>query len=317
MTLVKFADPDKAPPAPPPRRPPHVVLDDVDGGSPRGSSHHRQIRGCPREYALAKIVKLRPGTDNEALTVGWIFHKGLESYYYHWLHNPQSTIAEREAQAWANVGLIATEPGYEETWKTVERILGSYFDHYRQHDNWRILAVEETLIAHRPDVYSARLDLVIENLDDGGTWIVEHKSARAISSTLLEGYQLDLQVLGQAWLFQRCVDLKKYPPFRGVIVNITSKAMTPRHERVHVMPSHYHMEAFERQLASWKRILPVYAQEGYPQDFSKCTRNFRRCTYFDLCHAFPAETVVQLMQKPAPFGYSKDGDEVLLDDTVE
>lgn len=277
----------------PPRRPAPVVLDASapaqTSGSPRGSSYYKRLRRCPREHALAKHALLAPVRDDEALTVGWLFHLGLEVYYRAQLAG--ADLVEREREVWAKLRPIATEPGYEDTYVTLERCLASYFDRWRDVDHWRVLAVEETVgVRWGRMEYSARFDLLVENLDDKGFWIVEHKTARALTSDLIEGYQLDLQTLGQVWLARSCLDLKALPPFRGVVVNITTKHVKPQHQRVLVCPSDAHLRAWQQSMGDWTSIAQRMEELGYPQAFGTCTgpdRGYRRCNYFELCHGWP------------------------------
>ena len=274
-------------------------------GSPRGSTYYKRIRLCPREHALAKIALLTRDRDDEALTVGWLFHAGLEAYYKAQLAGADPV--ERERACWAYLRPVVLEPGYADTWGTVERCLASYFDRWRDVDRWRVIQAEETIgLRWNGLEYSARLDLLVQNLDDGGFYIVEHKTAKTINADLVEGYQLDLQTLGQVWLARQCLDLKQLPPFRGLLVNITSKHVKPQHQRVLVCPSDAHLRAWERSMNDWTALAALMAELGYPQALGNCTgpsRGYRRCAYFDLCHFWPEATAEDWAYWDPPEGY--------------
>lgn len=160
--------------------------------------------------------------------------------------------------------------------------------------------VESVFTDGREMTYSAHVEKTHVHTTNG---IVTHNSARNITTDLLEGYQLDLQILGQFWLMRKCVDLAGLPPLKGVIVNIGTKQKTPRFDRVVVCPSDQHLIAFERAMETWTTVSAVYAQLGYPRAFGKCIgpdRGYRRCSYFDLCHAYPLRGTDEWLVEPDP-----------------
>lgn len=296
------------------RRPAPEVLGAPNAGpSPRGSTFYARMRSCPREHALYHLARLRQVTDNEALTVGWLFHYGLEAYYRHiWTAQQagakpgdQKVIADAEKVTFEGLQALADEPGYDDTYPKVESMLGSYCDRYRR-DAWRIVAVEETLEVFDPITYSCRLDLVVEN--SSGLWEVEHKTARYFGASVVEGYQLNWQVVGQVYALRQVIDLEQYPPFKGVLVNLTSKHSPPRHLRLEVTPSQAHLDAFEDMVATWSRMLPIYGEQGWPADWTSCAgarRGYARCQYFDLCYAYPNTTINDWMTEEPPYGFTR------------
>lgn len=299
------------------RRAPGLVIGRQDGPSRIGSSYYKQLIRCPREHALQAIAGLRRVGDKEALTVGWLFHHALETYYTGLRDGADPSTAERAAIV--ALEPIAEEPDYEETYETVLRVCGTYFDFYRGKDDWRIIAVEETLeyVEAADFEYSARIDLVIEQLPSRyatrapGLYVVEHKTARYLSEDLLVSYQLDLQILGQVWLMRSCVNLASYPPFKGVIVNIITKQKKPECERVEVCPSPAHVADFERQMRLWYELRDIYAAMGWPKHLGACSgfaRGYTVCPFYDICHAFPEMSVESLAYLAPPFGYCREED---------
>jgi hypothetical protein len=290
------------------RRPAQVVLGVVDAGaSPAGSTYWKTMRRCPREHALRHVAGLRRSSGaSEALTVGWLFHLALEAYYRSLLTDADGV--SDEGAAWAAIKKLEGEGGYEETYPEVERLLAGYFETYRRQDAWRVVAVEETLASVDDGLhYSARLDLVIE--EAGRLWIVEHKTARAITPDLLSGYQMDMQIMGQVWLFGRCVDLSVYPPLAGVKINIATKTKVPKYERVEVYPSRQHLAAFEESMRQWSALEGAFAGLGWPKALGNCTgpsRYFGQCDYFDVCHGRPEANVGMISAEDPPFGFTRD-----------
>lgn len=332
----------------PERRPPGVVLGIEDGPSPVGSTFWKTLFRCPREHALRNEAGVRSIHRWEHFDVGWLFHVGLEEYYgairthqealnryllsakdrntdqYLWGNLPD---AERRAFEKV-IDPLSAEPGYCEPQRTktgralpstvevLTTTLGAYFDHYRRRDRWRVIGQEATLQV--PDelygfAYSTRLDTLVEDYDPtyAGMWIVEHKTARSVTEDLLLSYQLDIQILGQVWLVLHCLDLSQLPPFRGVVINITTKHKTPRFERLRVTPSLDHLRMFERTMYYWHEMREEAELRGWPQAIGHCAgapRGYTRCDYYNLCHGRPDVPVERLMKDDLPYGYVRLGD---------
>jgi hypothetical protein len=301
------------------------------GASRAGSTMWKRARRCPREHALYQSG-LRRSQAKEALDFGILFHHALEVYYrtiqadqarldeagapwddaYYW-----GALDEAERAVWASLATFQGEPGYEETYERLETTLTHYFLTYRRRDRWRVLAVEETLEYAVDFVFTARLDLIVEDVDRTGLWIVEHKTTRAITDDLLSSYQLDLQILGQVFLVQQCVDTDALGvPFRGVMVDIATKHKVPRFERVEVCPSRDHLANFAQSMRDWNVLFDVWRDLGWPQALGNCagaTRFFKTCPYYAVCHGRPAVSVDDLMAEYAnagpPVGYHFAGDD--------
>lgn len=244
--------------------------------------------------------------------------------------------ARAENAALDVVEAYAEEPHYRQTYHDCTRVISGYFDHYRGQDWWRVLAVEETLIYQdttmpeaelwegdavgsrdhriefRPFAYSARLDAVVQDLAPGrgGVYNVEHKTAKFINEDLVHGYQQDMQILGQHWLLDRCVDPASLPaPIMGVIVNIATKQKTPSFERVEVSPSPYHLQAFEDSTRRWDVVNALFRWAGYPKALGSCAgalRGYSRCAYYDLCHGYPERTIADFVREAPPVGYHRE-----------
>ena len=311
------------------RRAPDEVLGVVSSASPRGSTYYSRMLRCPREHALANVVRLSIVGDNEALSQGFLFHHALEALYRSIAAQQRTAFGddlvegavaqvmgaftqmfERAfAAALDAIAVFANEPGYEDMYPALITMLRAYRDNYAE-DPWWVVAVEETLVSEDPE-YSARLDLVVINLSEMRLYVVEHKTARAFTDDLIAGYQLNLQVLGQAWLVRNLVDLSKYPAFGGVIVNLVSKHKAPQVTRVPVFPSDAHLRAFEDALRAHEVTALLQRTLGYPPDFTKCAgalRGFRKCDYYTLCYTQPVLDVRALTEEQAPHGYVRKND---------
>ncbi len=334
-----------------PRRPAHVVLGVFGGGSPHGSTRYKTRRLCPFEDGLITVAKLRPTRTHEALDTGWICHAAWEAYYgtirtyqktFNGLPRKDSArheffwgaLPEAERAAIAVIESYRNEPNYGGTYEDALRVITHYVDHYRREDWWEIVATEETIVyeeeletpirLYNADGsiaveqthwrYSTRLDTLVINHAPGlyGLYDVEGKTTKIINQDLIHGYQQDMQVLGQQWLIEHCLDLDEFPPWKGVIVNIASKAPTPKFERVHCIGSPYHLAAWERSTRQWAFANAFLAEIDYPKSLGSCAgalRGYSRCAFYDLCHAFPEKTLKDFTDEPPPFGFYRDEQE--------
>lgn len=310
------------------------------GASPKGSTFRKSLIQCPHEHGLLYEIGLRPSVPTEPLTVGLIFHYALQRYYeeifkfqrefevtwkknnvknplgyrnedaYYWAHEGQAAKV-----AWAAVSKLETATGYEDTWKTVSRIVDGYFDRYSRVDRWRILAVEETIeyygLASGTFDHSTRLDLLVEDTTVCRSYTIEHKTARWISQDLVDFYDLDLQILGQVWLAARCVDWTNLPPFGGSKINIVSKNKTPLFIRHDVLPSVRHLLAFEHMITDWEYVREFYKRIGWPKALGQCAgapRGYSKCQFYELCREHPLETVASIGKwRDAPDGFEFKG----------
>lgn len=290
-----------------------------DGPSPRGSTYYKTLLSCPREFGLRYEAGLAPEMPTEALTVGWLFHVGLQ-FYYEEIRDHQKATPNRpsspewlwggagkgQARAYELVEKLGSVEGYGETSATLQRCFDGYFGRYDKTDRWRVIAIEETVHHHTLE-YSARLDLLIEDFERGAMYIVEHKTARAITADLIDNYQLDIQILGQLWLLKECVDLKRYPKFGGARINIATKHKKGSHtQRLDVMPSPDHLAAFEESILQLRKIRPQMKALNWPK-FWHCSgysRGYSQCQFYDLCHNYPSRDVTYWRKKKAtPDGF--------------
>jgi len=283
------------------------------GASPRGSTYYKTFQHCPREFYIRYVLGWVPTVPSEALTTGLVWHYCLERYYRGIMSHQQKTRVQPTSAAWlwggcnqgaaeayALIDKLMAAPGYHEIAQTVRRMLDAYLDVYDRQDKLRVLAVEETLEWHGTDPYTCRADMIVEDYIRGGMWFWEHKSARAITDDLLAAYDMDLQILGEWWLLDRVVDRTVYPPLRGVVINLATKAKEPKLHRHDVCPSPAHVRAFERTIGTRKVMLQAAAKCGWPQWFGNCSgaaRGYSRCAYYELCQQNPQHDAAGLARE--------------------
>ena len=339
---------------PPKRLPVFQVLNMPDvGASRRGSTYYKSLLSCPFEHALLYEVGCRPEIPAEPLVAGISYHYILQRYYEsiarfqrefetRWrTEHPEDPLGfkkqddyfwggelEATRTAWSALIPMQNAEGYKDTYDTLTRIVDHYFDRVHRLDRWRVLAIEETLEFYGESTgsfdYTARLDLLVEDCNVGGStggrmWIVEHKTARYITTDLIDFYDLDLQVLGQVWLVLGCLDLKSLPPFGGVLLNIMSKQKTPKFVRHPVLPHRDHLLALEYMLGAWVDTRDHYKRNGWPKAIGHCAGAFRgysKCQFYDLCRHQPLASIAAIQQwRDAPLGFVfTDPDERVIED---
>lgn len=296
------------------------VLGEVGEGSPWGSSLWKEFDTCPTAHALRHKVGLVRDWSEDALDLGWMFHRGLEEYYTLQIRE-KCTKAEAFDAMWEVLSPYSTMPEYNESsdpkkealWPQCERMLAAYYAHYCDLDDFEVLATEVTFEAHTPIRYSARLDTVIRDRANGGVWILEHKTARMVNDTTRAQYHMDRQVVGQVWLFNKFVDVDALGDhFAGAIVNITTKHKTPQFDRIRVTPSPELLHEFERLQRFEGDVLKLAEKHNYPKRLGNCAgvaQYFRECPYYQICHTRPGDTVWDVAEYEAPEGFRfKDDD---------
>lgn len=290
-----------------PRRDPDVVLGVPGGPSRRGSTYWSRYLHCEFEHYLANVLAWSAEQLGDALATGIVWHHGLEHYYLDRQSWQERAIAadpnldrrdphflcgnsDGPRKFYEAIQPFSGEKGYEDIYEDVARMAEAYVAKWR-YEPFEILAVEDTLEVAEPLPYSSRLDLVVVDWTSRlpAMRIIEHKSAYRMDHYVLEGYTQDLQTLGQVYLFEKYVDLEKYPPFIGSLVNITSKTKNPECDRIHVQPSPEALKVWESAMLEYERRRnSAENANAYVKNYAACTRRYGRCEFFDLCRSFPS-----------------------------
>lgn len=170
------------------------------------------FRQCPLKHFLAYREGYRPHEESEKFQLGTLWHKMLEVHYAvikewqeanGWIGKMRySPIAEAEilTRCAAAVGLVLSKVKEDAHRELLRWVYDGYVEQYGADPQWRILAVElrgQVPLAEdrRPLVWI--IDLVVEDIERGGVWIIDHKlPGQFASDTEIE---LDEQ-LGLYWL---------------------------------------------------------------------------------------------------------------------
>jgi ATP-dependent helicase/DNAse subunit B len=167
---------------------------------------------CQKQYEYKYIDLLQPKAKVRPLFLGSWIHAALETHYRDgdWKIGHQEYVdqwdklfdEEKEALSKGRGKAGIPLP------QVVERIMGSYLWYYRN-DHFRPFMVEKLLEVETPlkmegkyFVFKGRLDLVMEDTDDGSLWLWDHKSASQIPQpTSFHG--MDPQLMWYPWAAQK------------------------------------------------------------------------------------------------------------------
>lgn len=283
------------------------------GASPRGSTYWRRVQSCPREHLLANVLGWEKVVRADALDTGLLWHGCLESLYNgkkdEQRGRPHALTPEQEAFDFLQ--RFRDHQGWGGFYDTCSTMLDAYCTRWQHADNeWEIVAVEFTCGWTRetaPEVYrrlgfeeTTRFDLiVVDHSLTPVTRIIESKSSHALDPQTIFAYSMDDQVLGQIYLGRYWVPWRElgYPPFLGSLVNVCTKAKSPKCERLPIQPSDLALAAWADHKRYWQWQSEQYPALGYPQNYVNCTRRFGRCQFYELCRGLPQEDALHLIRR--------------------
>lgn len=181
------------------------------------------FRQCPMKWQMGYRDGYRPDREKEAFRLGHIWHEIMEVHYLtikdfqenglpvnggHPLgeglgpgRSPQRGTVTETALLERCAGQVGSvmDPLDDETRALMEWAYAGYVDAYGCDPDWRIIATEQR--GQVPLVAGGRelvwvIDLVVEDLDYGGVWIIDHKFPGDLASDL----EIDLDdQLGLYW----------------------------------------------------------------------------------------------------------------------
>lgn len=184
-----------------------------EGGRPVSYSELDTFRQCPLKWKMGYADGYRPDTEKEAFRLGHVWHEIMEVHYTvikAWQEEEHGGSKRSPARgSMGETELLedcAREVGYavmdkldDETRGLMEWAYGGYVEMHGCDPDWRIIATEikgqvPLRTGDRELVYV--IDLVVEDLDYGGIWIVDHKFPGDLASDL----EIDLDdQLGLYW----------------------------------------------------------------------------------------------------------------------
>lgn len=169
-------------------------------------------RRCPRKYKFRYEEKLQAKKHALALKKGSWLHELLMVHY----DGRDWRERQRELTRAFNNLLFEEREEYGDLPRETSRIMSSYLSHYKQEDrHYRVLDTEVDEIVDLPngDKFNFIIDLLIEEVHDGGIWLWDHKN---VSSLMDEDFMLlDSQLAKYVWGAKQI----GIPKIRGVLFN--------------------------------------------------------------------------------------------------
>lgn len=172
------------------------------------------FRQCPLKWEMGYRKGYRPVVEKEAFRLGHLWHEIMEVHYtvikgFQESNVGGSTRSPRRGSVGEEALLeeCAREVGYavmdkvdDETRGLLEWAYAGYVEQYGCDPDWRIIATEirgETALTEGGRKLVWVIDLVVEDLDYGGVWIIDHKFPGDLASDV--EIELDDQ-LGLYWV---------------------------------------------------------------------------------------------------------------------
>lgn len=266
--------------------------------SGRGSSYYTAFLQCARRWYFRYVENLTPDHDelrHPDRAVGSLVHFAKELYRA----NGRTKEAALEAQRRLS-GVAAQYEAFREIAAEATRCFLGWVAYYERRDaiDWDVLAVERHVEVLRGDelYYTCRYDAVMRHRRSGAIWIWEDKHLSSAGPSDLQGYLLDWQVAGEAWLYMQ----QGWGPIAGVVVDISVRTAELRFHRPEVAFSPGHARSFAEELDAWHYLRDHAAYRGYPMNRTQCKIPFPGakgglCDFYDLClnHIGPAEIAGQ------------------------
>lgn len=155
-----------------------MTLYEADDGTPiTTQSMIKAWRMCRREAYYKYALRLHPRVGSRPLERGKWFHSLLEAYYkgepwdiaHRQLSSKWRKLFDEEKEA---LGDLPTE---------MSSLMYSYLWHYRDDEDWEVVAVELTVDAPLPNghLFRCRVDMVVRDAN-GELWAVDHKTHKRL-----------------------------------------------------------------------------------------------------------------------------------------
>lgn len=173
------------------------------------NSELSSYRACPLQWKFHWDLKLRKRDDEAAdhhLRFGNAIHKGLEAIYR---GGSLRAAQERFLEFYPRQLDSADKAKTRQNGVTA---LANYVTRWKDEDKaWKVLEIE----TRSDDPWSVKPDMVVENVQHGGTWLVDHKTTGAyLNYAYWEKYQPNSQITHYLDYAQ-----SKYGAIEGFIIN--------------------------------------------------------------------------------------------------
>lgn len=264
----------------------------VGGPSPWGNSKYGELERCMWRYCFFHIKRLAEETVSLPLEIGGLFHECRARAYNAHLAGMEDEYTQEELD----------ETFVEEIFSLVDRVqdyvpnvanevrrllrgwLAAHGPGKPGDDRHETLLVEPLIEVDRGFPYSTRLDRVVLSEQYKGPVIMEIKTASRFSESLLKGYNIDPQFIGQQYCWHHSEYRKKYGPLKAFIVDLSIKGAQPSFPRQIVPINPAAMRDWEKEKRfTWAQFKVAEAAGFYPRNRHSCVMYGKRCEIHDAC----------------------------------
>lgn len=286
------------------------------GGSPFGWSAASLAMKCWRLAKLRNVDGMARTRKGGALDVGVLTHFVLERAYRNGSYSLDD-IAKRAPETVAAVrNLLYTDNKNGYAYLPTQIV--------RDFERYEVLAVEHNASFKltrlhpakftKPRVFSTRYDTILREKATSRVFILEHKTASALTSDYLRGYSHDGQLLSQALVWEKAGLTKRFGELAGFLVNILVKTKVPQHERIEVCVSPEEVAVFWKATKPW--IVEYYERaendasglSQWPKNYASCLNmRYGNCDFFDYCEDPETNGRLYEIRRPTPGGRGSRG----------
>lgn len=176
------------------------------------NSQLQSFKNCPLQYRYQWLLKLRSRDDETSdhhLRFGSAIHAGLERLY---LGRPLVEVKEAFLDTYPRQLDLNDKAKTRETGLIALR---DYIQRWREEDRkWKVIAIEN----RSDDPWSVKPDLVVEHVEHGGTWLVDHKTTgQYLNYRYWERFEPNSQITHYLDYAR-----ERYGPIEGFIINAIS-----------------------------------------------------------------------------------------------
>jgi len=262
------------------------------GGTPWGSSRWAVFERCEYLYWLKYVKRMKLAEPSHPLEIGGLVHECLAAYFQtflDWADDESSKACDQAClESMFRLVDLNTKP-IPHIANEARRLLQGWLvinGPGTSHDERaRTLAVEAFAEVNRDGFpYSTRFDRLLWDPELDGVVIEETKTASRYSESLLLGYRMDPQFLGQQYVYRRGRLDRKYGPLRGYRVNLIVKTKGPDvyQETVPILVPQIR-DWMQDKKRMWSRLVLCEAEGRWPKRRANCVMYGRRCEAHDHC----------------------------------
>jgi len=260
------------------------------------TSERRSLKHCSQQWYWSSVEELRPNRAANPLWFGSAVHEGLAAWYLKGLKRGPHPAETFEKFLKGERSMLVTNEDEERDYVDARALgidmLERYVEHYGKDSRWSVIATEHagSIVLPRPEMkifgrtrprkedwlrYHYTWDGVFRDLDDGNIYLMEHKTAAAIS---LAHLPLDDQA-GSYWAIasyelRKQGILKRNENIVGIRYNFLRKAM--RDERPRNAEGHYTNKPMKQHYIN--ALMNLYGEDSPPEEMEAWEEDLPKMT---------------------------------------